>query len=85
MRISVDLPEPLGPRQPKISPRRTLQIDAVDGDARAEAAREPARLRSRPGAHAARVTALPAPSERPPPAAPGRSAGGASAISTRVS
>ena len=37
MRMVVDLPAPLGPRKPKISPARDLEADAVHGHERAEA------------------------------------------------
>ena len=37
MRMVVDLPAPLGPRKPKISPLATVQVDAVHGHEVAEA------------------------------------------------
>ena len=37
MRMKVVFPLPFGPRKPKISPPRDLQVDAVDDGARAEA------------------------------------------------
>ena len=40
IRIVVDLPAPLGPRKPQISPGMDLERDLVDGDEVAEAARQ---------------------------------------------
>jgi hypothetical protein len=37
MRMVVDLPAPLGPRKPKISPRRTSKLTRFDGHEAAEA------------------------------------------------
>ncbi len=37
MRMVVDLPAPLGPRKPKISPRPDLEVDVIDSDEIAEA------------------------------------------------
>ena len=44
MRMEVDLPAPLGPTKPKTSPRRHVQVQAVDGHQGAEAPHEPASL-----------------------------------------
>ena len=41
MRIVLDLPAPLGPRKPKASPRRTVDVDAVDGGEVAEPLGQP--------------------------------------------
>ncbi len=41
MRIVVDLPAPLGPRNPMISPSSRLEAHLVDGDEIAEALGEP--------------------------------------------
>ena len=38
--IVVDLPQPLEPRKPKISPRRDAEIDVIDGDEIAEPPRQ---------------------------------------------
>ena len=40
MRMVVDLPAPLAPRNPKISPRCDLEADAIDGGKAAEPARQ---------------------------------------------
>ncbi len=42
IRTVVDLPAPLGPRNPKISPSGHLEVDAVDGGQVAEATNQPA-------------------------------------------
>ncbi len=47
-RASVDLPQPVSPTRPSVSPRRTSRLDAVDGVAPAPAAAEQ-RIRTRPG------------------------------------
>jgi hypothetical protein len=47
MRMVVDLPAPLLPRNPKISPARTSKETVVDGDEIAESARQVPDLRWR--------------------------------------
>ena len=40
MRMTVDLPEPFGPRNPKIEPLRDLEADMIDGGEMAEPLRQ---------------------------------------------
>ena len=56
MRMVVVLPEPLGPRKPTISPRRTGIDDVVDDGAVAEALDQVLDVDGGAGAHAARLT-----------------------------